>query len=157
MQLKFFTISIFTIDDEVDNLNKFLRSVKILEMRREFVQLTEGAYWAICISYLPMQSSDSNGVVSRKTDYKEILNDISFQKFTKFRKIRKQLSEEDAVPAYAVFTDAELAELAQINTLDLNSLKQVKGIGSRKVEKYGQRFIDIFTADYANEESRVSD
>lgn len=157
MQLKFFTLPIFTVDDEVDNLNKFLRSVKILEMRREFVLLTEGAYWAICISYLPMQSSDSNGVVLKKIDYKDILNESSFQRFTKFRKIRKQLSEEDAVPAYAVFTDAELAELAQLKTLDLNSLKQVKGIGSRKLEKYGQRFIEVFIADYANEESRMSD
>ncbi len=157
MQLKFFTVPIFSKDEDVDLLNKFLRSVKILEIRRELVQLSEGAYWVICISYLPMHSTEVGGSVIKKIDYKEVLNEISFQKFSKFRKIRKQLSEEDAVPAYAIFTDAELAELAQLNMLDLYSIKHIKGIGPKKVEKYGQRFIDILNSDYSDEENRMPD
>lgn len=56
--------------------------------------------------------------------------------------IRKQIAKDEAIPAYAVFTDAELAELAKMEgVLSLAKMKTVKGIGEKKIEKYGQHFL----------------
>ena len=40
-----------------------------------------------------------------------------------------------------VFTNEELAELAKIEGLTEAKMKSVKGIGQKKVEKYGHHFL----------------
>ena len=57
------------------------------------------------------------------------------------REIRKRLATEDALPAYAIFTDEELSNIAKIEDLSLAKIKTIKGIGDKKVEKYGQHFL----------------
>jgi superfamily II DNA helicase RecQ len=43
-----------------------------------------------------------------------VLDDATFKRFSALREIRKRVGQEDGVPAYAVFTDAELAEIDRI-------------------------------------------
>jgi superfamily II DNA helicase RecQ len=57
------------------------------------------------------------------------------------REIRKRLAAEESLPAYAIFTDEELANLAKIEDLTLAKMKSVKGIGEKKIEKYGRSFL----------------
>lgn len=45
------------------------------------------------------------------------------------------------MPAYAIFTDKELAALAKLEVLTAKNMVEIKGIGQRKVEKYGTYFI----------------
>ncbi len=157
MQLKFFTIPVISESDESEMVNKFLRSVKVLEISKELIRVTNGAYWTICISYLPNVVPDSVTSFTKKVDYKEVLNDSAFQKFSLLRKIRKQIADTDAVPAYAVFTDFELSEIAQAESIDVTSMKQVKGIGQKKLEKYGQRLCELFSMIDRNEAGGQSD
>ena len=83
-------------------------------------------------------------------DYRKVLDEEAFKRFSALRQIRKQVAEEDAVPAYAVLTDYELAELAKLETITPEALKGVKGIGEKKLEKYGNRFL----TDLPDEESK---
>ncbi len=69
------------------------------------------------------------------------MDEASFQRFSRMREIRKSLSLKNAIPAYAIFTDEELSELAKIEALTLAVMKSVKGVGEKKVEKYGMHFI----------------
>ena len=57
------------------------------------------------------------------------------------REIRKRLAKEEGVPAYAIFTDAEMAELAKIEILTPAAMRKVKGVGEQKIEKFGKYFI----------------
>lgn len=57
---------------------------------------------------------------------------------------RKIFAANDAVPAYAVFTDEELAGIARLPVLEVSKLISVKGIGDKKVEKYGNQLIELF-------------
>ena len=129
-------------DDTVEELNRFLRSVRVLEIKKEFVNASTGQYWVFCITFLPMSGSavpnvSAGGERREKVDYKNVLTEAEFERFTALRKIRKQVAEDDAVPPYAVFTDAELAELSKIEELTPTTMKQINGIGKKKVEKYG--------------------
>lgn len=82
-----------------------------------------------------------------KIDYKEVLDEPTFRRFEKLRKIRKQISAEDAVPAYAVFTDEELSGLAKLECVNLENFTSVNGIGQKKMERYGERFLSRLDTD----------
>lgn len=156
MQLKFFTIPINLVEIFSDDINEFLRSVKILEINKDIVEVDKNAYWAICITYLPQQNATDKGDFSQrgKKDYKNILSESAFKKFCLLRKIRKQLADEDAVPAFAVFTDSELSEISQSNEVSIKVLKSIKGIGSKKIEKYGEKLCETYMKISEDEEER---
>ena len=113
----------------------------------------DAAYWSTCVSYLTSNQLDSSLTLGKKVDYKEILSDTEFKKFCQLRKFRKPLADEDAVPAFAVFTDSELSEIAKTDSVTLTTLKQIKGIGVKKLEKYGKKLCDLFESIDKNEEN----
>jgi len=139
MQIKIFTIPIIGGEKMNEEMNAFLRSKKILQIERAFSD--SGAAWSFCITYLEEGFTKSKGKTKTKVDYKEVLDAESFDRFSQMRVIRKKLAQDEALPAYAIFTDAEMAELAKIQALNLTKMKKIKGIGEKKVEKYGQHFI----------------
>lgn len=118
-----------------DELNSFLRGQKVLTVDKELLTLNNQAYWTFCITYLP-QGSASTGQ-QRKTDYKDVLDAATFAKFSRLRTLRKQIAESEGLPAYAVFTDAELADIARLENISVNNIKKVPNIGQKKAEKYG--------------------
>jgi superfamily II DNA helicase RecQ len=137
MQIKFFTVPIIGGESQTADLNLFLRSKKVLQTEHHLVTLPTGAYWCFCVKYLDEQLE---GHAAKKIDYREVLDEATFQKFSKLREIRKQLAVNEAIPAYAIFTDEELAELARQEVITAATMKGVKGIGEKKVEKYGPHF-----------------
>lgn len=146
MQLKFFTIPLIFMPEEEENLNKFLRSVKILDLKRELIRVADSVYWAVSVLYIPSGNADTcAGAVKSKVDYKNLLSESEFAKFCQFRKIRKHLAETDAVPAYAVFTDSELSEISRLEEVTVRTLKSINGIGVKKIEKYGIKFCELFS------------
>ena len=80
-----------------------------------------------------------------KKDYKTELTEEAFARFAELRKVRKALAEEDSIPAFAIFTDEHMAALAQLPTLTLISMQEVKGIGEKKIAKYGERIVARIT------------
>ena len=49
-----------------------------------------------------------------KIDYKNVLDEDSFARFSIIREIRLDIARTNDVPAYAVFSDREMAELAKV-------------------------------------------
>ncbi len=141
MQIKIFTIPILGGEEKTDQMNVFLRSKRILQVESQFINSDQqGLFWSFCVRYLD-DLPKSSKTKQRKIDYKEILSEEAFQRFSLFREIRKKLSKEEGIPAYAVFTDAELAELAKIEELNAKNMQEVKGVGKKKVERYAVHFI----------------
>lgn len=161
MQIKTFVIPISSENGEVEDFNRFLRSVRILEVKKELVNTDCSVFWAFCVTFMENQPSSTpfasqNGKV--KMDYKDILNEEDFAKFCRLRKIRKQLADDSAIPAFAVFSDAELAEMSKIEKLTIQALKNIKGIGDKKIEKYGAEICRLADSDEVkkDEEGRES-
>ena len=141
MQVKLFTIPLFDNETELNEMNGFLRAQKVLTIDKQFVSLGENAYWSFCITYLQLSKQSTmaqNAQRQNKIDYKEVLDVATFAVFSTLRTIRKQIAENEAVPAYAVFTDSELAEIAKLENIDVAHLQSIQGIGQKKAEKYGQ-------------------
>ncbi len=147
MQLKIFTIPLFGNDGCLDDVNSFLRSHKIVDIRKELIVQNGINYWSFLITYLGNTTAFSDFEKKEKIDYKNVLDTDQFNRFAKMRTVRKQLSLQFAAPAYAIFTDAELAELAKLDELTLSVMQKVNGIGKKKVERYGNDFINAFMAN----------
>jgi len=61
--------------------------------------------------------------------------------FEALRRLRRELATELKVPAYVVFADATLEELARHRPTTAAAMMQVKGIGQRKLESFGEQFL----------------
>ncbi len=147
MQVKLFTIPLFDNETELNEMNGFLRAQKVLTIDKQFVSVGENAYWSFCITYLQLSKQSTmaqNAQRQNKIDYKEVLDVATFAVFSTLRTIRKQIAENEAVPAYAVFTDSELAEIAKLENIDVAHLQSIQGIGQKKAEKYGQVLCDQY-------------
>jgi superfamily II DNA helicase RecQ len=140
MQIKLFTIPISDNGAMLDEMNRFLRSKKVLEVQSELISNTNGASWCFCIRYLESQFTPTTKV-RKKIDYKHVLDDATFQKFSKLREIRKKVAAEEGIPAFAVFTDEELAGMAKLEVITPKSMLSIKGIGDKKVERYAEHFL----------------
>ena len=110
--IKIFTVPVFDSDESVDELNKFLNSHRVIKIREEFNPKVSDGYWSFCVEYLQGGKNKSKSNNVEKIDYKNILNEEQFKLFSEFRIIRKEIAKEEALPAYAVFTDKELADIS---------------------------------------------
>lgn len=142
MQIQVFTIPILDGDEELSVMNKFLRSHRIADVQKTFVP-SSGGVWSFCITYLETIKGTELDVKKGKIDYRNILSEKDFALFCEMRKVRKQIAENEAIPPFAVFTDAELAEIAKLETISLSSMRNIPGIGAKKLEKYGSYFLEI--------------
>ncbi|MDR2971003.1 MAG: HRDC domain-containing protein [Bacteroidales bacterium] len=144
MQVKLFFVGIAEFEQGNEELNKFLRSKKVVTVDSNFISHEKYCGWAFTVQYLEGVQNNFTALPKEKIDYKNVLDESTFEIFSKLREIRKQLAEEDAVPAYAVFTNEELAEIAKLEELTEKNMLKIQGIGEKKVEKYGKKMIEIF-------------
>ena len=61
----------------------------------------------------------------------------------RLRDLRRSISREEQVPAYVVFPDRTLAEMAVRRPTTPSALGQIRGVGPVKIEKYGERFLEV--------------
>ena len=158
MQYAIYTIPVVGGEEQQEALNKFLRSHKIIKVDKEVVNISGDSYWSFCITYMQLPAQlESSQPAKDKIDYKNVLDEKAFKMFSDLRALRKQIAQNDAVPAYAVFTDAELATMTSLPSFDVKTMLSIDGIGSKRMEKYGKIMVDMYNAtfmDINNEEGR---
>jgi len=66
--------------------------------------------------------------------------------FEALRSKRSALAETQGVPAYIVFPDRTLIEMAKTQPKTLEAMSQITGVGARKLEQYGQTFLEVITS-----------
>jgi superfamily II DNA helicase RecQ len=144
MPYQFFAVPVLDSETLAAELNKFLSSNKVIEVDKQLVESGAMSYWSFCVKYLEGDAPNKRNLkYPEKVDYREVLSAEEFKKFSAFRIIRKQIATDEALPAFAIFTDAELAAMATAEKLTKESLLEIKGIGEKKVTKYGLKFVDI--------------
>jgi ATP-dependent DNA helicase RecQ len=61
--------------------------------------------------------------------------------FERLRAVRLETARERAVPPYVIFHDATLREMARLRPASLDAFRAVKGVGARKADDLGERFL----------------
>ena len=76
--------------------------------------------------------------------------DIDEALLDKLRKLRKDIASGESVPAYIVFSDANLHDMCRKMPVSLAEFSGVNGVGRIKLEKYGKAFISLIR-EYIND------
>jgi len=79
----------------------------------------------------------------RRSKSKISISDADLPLWEAMRKLRKQLSDMAGVPAYIVFSDSTLADMIALKPSDEGEMANVSGVGSHKLEQYGQDFLEV--------------
>ena len=145
MKIKIITINCIDATNELEDLNRFLASNKVLDIKRKFYTTSEDAYWSFCIRYIESKALMNEQFSKKnKIDYKTVLSEDQFVVFSKLREFRKIIAQEEGVPAYAVFIDEELSEMAKLSELTPSTIINISGIGEKKLEKYGNKLVEMY-------------
>jgi ATP-dependent DNA helicase RecQ len=71
----------------------------------------------------------------------ESWHDVDRGLFDRLRALRLEVARERGVPPYVIFHDATLRDMARIRPTTRHALLTVKGVGARKAEDLGDRFL----------------
>jgi len=115
-----------------DSCRPLLRGEVSLELRRELASKTAK----------PAASAASQLVRSEERETWEAL-----------RALRRKLAEEHSVPPYVIFPDATLLEMLRSQPASLSDMATVSGVGARKLERYGQAFLEVLQGNVAASKS----
>jgi ATP-dependent DNA helicase RecQ len=63
--------------------------------------------------------------------------------FDLLRQLRRELAQERGVPPYIIFSDATLEEMAAERPTSDAAFRRISGVGERKLQLYGNRFMDV--------------
>lgn len=65
--------------------------------------------------------------------------------FVKLRQLRSEIAKEEKVPPYIVFSDKTLTHMCVVKPQTKEQMLSVSGVGEFKVEKYGERFLNLMS------------
>lgn len=138
MQIKLFAIPVYTDNALEEEMNRFLRGHRVIEVIHEFI--SEKGLWCFCVKYVEGADFRKGYAKNNQMDYKDILSNEAFTQFVKLRKARKRIAEEDGIPAFVIFTDKQMADLAQLGPPYSENMEKVEGMGKGKASRYAERF-----------------
>jgi ATP-dependent DNA helicase RecQ len=73
------------------------------------------------------------------------------------RTLRRKLAEEHSVPPYVIFPDATLLEMLRSQPRTRSDMAQVSGVGARKLDRYGDAFLQVLNGAGDAPAARVVD
>ena len=89
------------------------------------------------ISPKPARAKDS------RTRSKQHLSSGDGKLWQALRDCRQRLASEQGIPAYMIFHDATLAEMIAQRPANLVEMAAISGVGQRKLDAYGEAFLDV--------------
>lgn len=107
-----------------------------------------GASWQVLRKQIAVEVAVPQGLTVAQpevVDTPEVM-----QLLRQLKTLRKQLADQQSVPPYVVFPESALRQMAQRRPQTLEAFSQISGVGSRKLDQYGQVFTDAirqFCAD----------
>lgn len=151
MQVRTFVIPLLEPKTAEEELNKFLRSQRVITIDRQFCGAEIG--WAVLVQYMDGESAANPDIGrGRETkDFSKILDPEVYERFSALRKIRAEIAKEKGYPPYLIYTNDELAILAKFSRLTPEVLSGIKDIPRRRIDDYGEEFIRRSNADEKSE------
>ncbi|MBF0452068.1 MAG: HRDC domain-containing protein [Candidatus Magnetomorum sp.] len=145
IQIKAFTLPIH-VDSAIETeMNAFLKSHKVINIRKEFANNSDNLYWCFLVEYVAEESESAkqNKAVKNTIDYKEVLSPEDFSVYAQIREWRKEVAEKNGLQLYAILKNEQMATIAQEKITSLDKLAQIPGIGEQRIKKYGKDILEI--------------
>jgi ATP-dependent DNA helicase RecQ len=107
---------------------------------RPILRLNE-ASWAVMRGQRTVRLLQPKTAVTTTRVDEESWEGVDRGLFESLRTLRRQVADERGVPAYVVFGDATLRDMARARPGSEASFLNVRGVGQRKLEELGPRFL----------------
>jgi superfamily II DNA helicase RecQ len=142
MKVKVFTIRTdpndLTKDEQL--LNDFLENVVLKKSSTQFVE-EEKSHWSVLIHY---EEHEHSPRLDRKSF--EDLTPKDQQLYIYLKQWRSEKSEKLRLKNFMICHNSELLDIALYKPSNRDELKQIKGFGERKADKYGDDILAILNA-----------
>lgn len=66
--------------------------------------------------------------------------------FSHLKSVRLQIAQTNSIPPYVIFHDRTLLEMVNKKPANLNEMAKISGVGTSKLEKYGETFLSALHA-----------
>ena len=124
-----------------EDLQKFLLNKQVKNIRAEFFSQDGRAYWAVYMEYDAVLKTDT----SREA---EALDEPQRLLFQRFREWRREKAEQQGVPVFLIARNRELLDLVKQAPKTVEALRDIRGFGKKKIERYGQEVLGMVRAFY---------
>jgi ATP-dependent DNA helicase RecQ len=120
---------------EIKNLTKFLIAEK-------YIELTEGKYATTKLAdkAYPVLEDEARVEMKVRQETEQIAG--TNELFETLRDLRKEIAAEEAVPPFIIFPDSSLRDMVDKLPATNKEMLKVKGVGTTKLQDYGQRFLE---------------
>lgn len=149
MRVKLFTFrysaTLGGFDEEP--LHAFLRDKEVVAFREHFFAVNDVPHLVCVLTWLDrvvaadevatIDSNEKTGPRPPRSDPAADLTEPQRVLYNTLREWRAERSREEGVPPYVLFNNRELVEIVRLLPDSLTALGHVKGVGKRKVERYG--------------------
>jgi len=92
---------------------------------------------------LMLRHSRKKQKAGRERDSRRYENEAESALWQALRERRQHLADEQGVPAYMIFHDATLMEMVAGRPQTLAQMGGISGVGERKLEAYGEEFLEV--------------
>ena len=82
----------------------------------------------------------------RSSPFVDSWEGVDRELFERLRELRSEHAARQQVPAYIVFSDAVLREMARLRPSTPSGFRQVRGVGEKKNEDFGEEFLGCITS-----------
>jgi ATP-dependent DNA helicase RecQ len=86
---------------------------------------------------------------TRRPAVKAMVSDEDAPLLSALKAKRRGLAEAAKVPAYIIFNDKTLIEMAEKRPADLDTMAGISGIGAKKLDSYGDAFLEVINGEAA--------
>ncbi len=90
---------------------------------------------------VPAKAKQQPRLISKHEN--DFFDQTSTDLWEKLRALRLKLAKEQDIPPFIVFHDRTLRELVAYLPRSLEEMRDISGIGERKLELYGEKFLDL--------------
>lgn len=146
MQIRIFTIPPVGGEAATEELNTFLRTQRVIEVRKEFAAEVG---WCFCVTYADSPDPAADGRDRGKRQEQEryaTLTDAQRDVYARLKEARKAIYQQEGISAYLVFTNIELMEIAKLPAISIDAVSALDGLRKDHVRKYGARLLDSYAA-----------
>jgi ATP-dependent DNA helicase RecQ len=95
----------------------------------------------------PTRKSVTNKEKRSRLKAESLTNDPDKALFEKLRETRLGLAKKQKVPPYVIFHDSTLLEMVAAKPKTKEELSTISGIGEKKLERYGDHFLECLRSD----------
>ena len=106
---------------------------------------------------LMLRQSRKKQKASGERDSRRYTNEGESQLWQALRSRRQQLADEQGVPNYMIFHDATLMEMVANRPQTLAQMANISGVGERKLEAYGEEFLEVLRDHPESDSETVND